>query len=209
MQQKSTTSSSAPLRERKKARTRETIILAATKLFAKKGFENTSVEDIVAEVDISRSTFFRYFPTKELVMFPHQDEYLKHFRALLRRQGGESAMECVRRACLEMTLLYQESREDHLRQQRIIQNSPTLIARGEAMDRDWRDAIAQALLDGKRADAPRRRQATVLASAILGAVSATLEQWYADDCKSDLVDLGREALDILVINDDHPFVKRK
>ena len=57
------------LRERKKARLREEIINTALRLFRTQGYEDTRVEDIVRVLEISQPTFFRYFPTKDAVLF--------------------------------------------------------------------------------------------------------------------------------------------
>jgi AcrR family transcriptional regulator len=56
------------LRERKKARLRQQIIDTAVKLFRRHGYENTRIDDIVAILEISQPTFFRYFPTKDAVL---------------------------------------------------------------------------------------------------------------------------------------------
>ena len=57
------------LRARNKARTHEAIVDRAFALFARKGFDRTTVEDIAAAADISPRTFFAYFPSKEEVVF--------------------------------------------------------------------------------------------------------------------------------------------
>jgi AcrR family transcriptional regulator len=56
------------LRERKKAKTRRLLRQEALRLFVEQGYDNTTVEQICDAADISPSTFFRYFPTKEDVV---------------------------------------------------------------------------------------------------------------------------------------------
>jgi len=65
---KAATPGTPGLRERKKARLRQQIIKTAVRLFRKRGYENTRVDDIVEILEISQPTFFRYFPSKDAVL---------------------------------------------------------------------------------------------------------------------------------------------
>jgi len=56
------------LRERKKARLRQQIIETSIRLFRKRGYDNTRIDDIVQTLEISQPTFFRYFPSKDAVL---------------------------------------------------------------------------------------------------------------------------------------------
>jgi AcrR family transcriptional regulator len=72
------------LRERKKARLRQQIVETALKLFRRRGYDNTRIDDIVQVLEVSQPTFFRYFPSKDAVLreigrraFARQAESLK------------------------------------------------------------------------------------------------------------------------------------
>src|SRR6266536_5266554 len=85
------------LRERKKARTRATIQHHALRLFRKQGYDATTVEQIAEAAEISPSTFFRYFPTKEDVVL--LDDYDPLLVAAFKAQPPElSPIQAMRRA---------------------------------------------------------------------------------------------------------------
>ena len=70
----------AGLRQRKKDSSRRAIEDAAWELFAEQGYEETSINDIAERADVAPRTFFRYFPTKEAVMYPQFEELLQSVR---------------------------------------------------------------------------------------------------------------------------------
>ncbi|WP_250037886.1 TetR family transcriptional regulator [Paractinoplanes maris] len=80
--------SAGGLRERKKARTRVAIRDAAMRLFTEQGFAPTTVEQIAEAADVSPSTFFRYFPTKEDVVLI--DDYDPLIAAAIRAQPAST-----------------------------------------------------------------------------------------------------------------------
>ncbi len=62
-------------RERKRRQTRERIEAAALALFLEHGFDGTTIEDITEAADVSKRSFFDYFPSKEEVVFAWQDSF--------------------------------------------------------------------------------------------------------------------------------------
>jgi AcrR family transcriptional regulator len=85
------------LRERKKQRTRETIINVAMELFAERGYEHTTIAEIADAAEVSPRTIFAYFPTKEDIVFcdlPDVQERLA--RALRERPEGATALDALR-----------------------------------------------------------------------------------------------------------------
>jgi AcrR family transcriptional regulator len=75
------------LRERKKARTRAAIREHALRLFREQGYDATTVEQIADAAEVSPSTFFRYFPTKEDVVL--QDDMESRWAEALQAQPPE------------------------------------------------------------------------------------------------------------------------
>lgn len=87
------------LRERKKQRTRATIVDVASRLCAQRGYENTTVEQIAAAADISPRTFSRYFPSKEAVIGALIEDTSEHVATALGRQPqGITEHEALMRA---------------------------------------------------------------------------------------------------------------
>ncbi|KUL21675.1 TetR/AcrR family transcriptional regulator [Actinoplanes awajinensis] len=61
------------LRDRKRARTRQALVAAATELFESRGYDETTIADIASAAEIGTRTFFSYFPSKEDLLFPEVD----------------------------------------------------------------------------------------------------------------------------------------
>src|SRR6202162_1207998 len=85
----------AGLRERKKARTRASLREHALRLFREQGYQATTVEQIAAAAEVSPSTFFRYFPTKEDLVL-QDDMDTRMVEALARQPRGLSPIAAVR-----------------------------------------------------------------------------------------------------------------
>lgn len=79
----------ASLRQRKKDSSRRTIEDAAWELFAEQGYDETSINDIAERANVAPRTFFRYFPTKEAVLYPQFEELLGLVREEFRRRPAD------------------------------------------------------------------------------------------------------------------------
>src|SRR5262249_21598608 len=88
------------LRERKKQKTRSAIQREAMRLFQEQGYDATTVEQIAEAAEISQSTFFRYFPTKEdVILLDDYDPLL--IRMIAERPAEEPPVTAVRNAIVE------------------------------------------------------------------------------------------------------------
>ena len=90
---------SPSLRERNKVRRREQITEAALRLFAERGFEGVTIDEIADAADVSRRTFFRYFARKEDVILAWKQQMADELRAALaERPEQEQPLDVVHRA---------------------------------------------------------------------------------------------------------------
>jgi AcrR family transcriptional regulator len=180
------------LREQNTRDRREALVEAAYALFAEKGYAQTTMDEVAERAGLSRRTAFRYFATKEELVFPAREARLALLCAELVPRAGERGFETVRRACLALAKHFEADRERQLAQWRILQGEPALVGRDLDFDRESEAAIEAAFLAGER-DTPRaRRRAKVRAAAVTGAVRATLREWLEGGASADLGRLGRE-----------------
>lgn len=186
------------LRERKKDQTREALARAAFELFRTKGYEGTTVAEIARAANVSRRTFFRYYATKDALLFVEDSENLERFRELLGAPAPESKpLDRVRRACLALADDHMSEREQILARAQIIASSPVLNKQERQQDMLWEQAIAESLLSGNAHATPvAERRARVLGAAIFGAMRSTIAVWRELDGRADLPRLMDEAFDL-------------
>jgi len=159
------------LRERKKAKTRAAIREHAMRLFEQQGYAATTVDQIAEAADVSPSTFFRYFPTKEDVVLA--DDYDPIVVTALRAQPADlDPVEAIRRSLRELFgQLTEEQWEQERRRQQLIHTVPDLRMRHQ---QQYAEAIT--LLAGVVAEraglAADDFSARVLAGAVIGAALA-------------------------------------
>jgi AcrR family transcriptional regulator len=95
---------SLPLRERKKLRTRRALADAALELFTERGFEATTLDDLVEAVEVSKRTFFRYFASKEDVAIAAETELWDAYIAEVTAREIRGAVLPTLREALSATL---------------------------------------------------------------------------------------------------------
>jgi AcrR family transcriptional regulator len=185
------------LRERKKLKTREALQDAALQLFAEKGFDHTTIEEIVEACEMSPRTFFRYFPNKESVLLGDSDGKCELLvRALSDRPLSESPMRAVRECVLATLDGLEHDREHLLVHSRIIQDTPHLRVYKIERQQTWEDALFDALRARDELD-PRSAHSTfelrLIASTSVAAMRAALETWLEEG--GDLMELAGDAFD--------------
>ena len=166
-------------RERKKQAVRKALEEAAFRLFDERGFAETTVDQIADEADVSRSTFFRYFGSKEAVLFGTTEENGEILSDLiLQRPPEESSLLAFENALVAFVAVPGVAREpaDADRFQRILEATPALKAKSAEQTRNWRTRIADALARRDGSSVPDHGH--LLAAAVGIAVSERLRDEY-------------------------------
>lgn len=166
----------ASLRERKKARTRASIREHAVRLFREQGYQATTVEQIAAAAEVSPSTFFRYFPTKEDVVL--QDDLDQRMLETLSKQPADMAPLAAIRAAVRDAISSVSGEE--LAQFRctteLMMTVPEIRAR--AMDEFARTIEVIAGAAGQRAGRPPQDMAVrTFAGAVVGVIMSVTMPW--------------------------------
>jgi AcrR family transcriptional regulator len=171
------------LRERKRTRTRLAIQAEAMRLFAEKGYENTTVEDIAYAAAISPRTFFRYFPSKEDVVL--WDEYDPVVEDLVAARPTDESPALTARAVMVEALggIYRRDRAELLTRVRLLTTVPELRAR-LLESQSGAEKFASMLARRRGAD---ELEARVVIAALGAIIVAALDAWQRDDGKTDLL----------------------
>jgi AcrR family transcriptional regulator len=192
-----TSSLPAGLRERKKARTRAAIREHGLRLFEQQGYASTTIDQIADAAEVSQSTFFRYFPTKEDLVLT--DDYDPMLVAAMRALPPEvGPVEAIRRSIHDVfdRLTPAEWDRERLRQ-RLFREVPELRAR--AMQQYTESITLLGDVVAERAGLPAGNfSARVLAGAVIGAMLAAVPGGMTGGY--ELSDFGRmeEALELLM-----------
>lgn len=184
------------LRERKKQRTRADITSTTISLIAEHGLAGVRIEDICEQVGIGRSTFFRYFDSKEsaFVEGVHALRVDTIVAALDTRPSDESAWDALRAAMLVVASDWRSFRDDMLLEARLRDESALLRARVAASAGDLTEAITEAI--SPRVDGDRQR-AAVMAGAYLAAVQVGYGAWITAGADDDPTPVIGRCLDML------------
>ena len=166
----------AGLRERKKARTRASLREHALRLFRLQGYQATTVEQIAAAAEVSPSTFFRYFPTKEDLVL-QDDMDVRMIEAFEQQSPGLSVIAAARAATREVLGSYTAADLDVLRETtRLTMTVPEI--RSRALDEFARSIAAIAEAVGKRAGRPAGDLAVrTVAGAVIGVIMSIMLPW--------------------------------
>ncbi len=186
------------LREQKKKRVREEIIAAGLARFAKHGFDQTTIDDIVRDVDVSRRTFFRYFATKEDVVTAWFEKSRGGLReALEARPHDEPPFESLRWAFSYVAGAYEADRKEVLVVERLVATTPSLRGRKQERILEHARIVAEVFARRLGMDAETDLAPRLIGKVAMAAANAAFETWVASGGKGSLPKLVEQAMRFL------------
>ncbi|MFG2503861.1 TetR family transcriptional regulator [Streptomyces sp. NPDC048441] len=169
----------------KKAPMREVLAEAAFQLFLERGFEQTTVDDIVARAGVGRRSFFRYFPSKEDAVFPDHERCLADMTAFLEEAGGGDPVDAVCDAARIVLRMYAANPEFSVQRYRLTQEVPGLRTYELSVVRRYERTMA-GYLRSRYADAEDGSlRAEVIAAAVVAAHNNALRSWLRSGGEGD------------------------
>lgn len=167
------------LRERNRTRAMRDIESAALQLFEEQGYENTTVEQIARSAGASSATFFRYFGSKEEVLFTNEQAAVEGMIALV-AQRKDPSLTLAALADPIATFVHNfldDGGDDFQRQTRLVMTTPDLEARSMRMRLRWEHALARQFAHETSRELSARD--VLLSTMAIACLQAALWQWQS------------------------------
>jgi mycofactocin system transcriptional regulator len=176
---------------RRRSTTPDHISNVAIDLFADRGFDEVSVDDVAEASGIARRTLFRYYPSKNALPWGDFDAHLAHMRDLLDHLDPDVPIdEALRTALLAFNSFDEQETARHRQRMRVILQTAALQAYSMTMYAGWRAVVAAFVAKrlGTRAEdlVPQ-----TVAWTMLGVALSAYEHWLADESVSLAEALGQ------------------
>lgn len=164
------------LRQRRREETKRTLFETAFTLFAERGFDNVTMEEVAAAAGMSRSTAYRRFPTKEDVVLEVPTRWQAEFDAAASKLPDDTtADQAIEAVSLAVAQHIDANRDTVLAAYTILDQSPSL-QRSSATSTAWPDRLSALVTRFADVD---DETAALIAGAYMGAIDAMMQHWAA------------------------------
>jgi AcrR family transcriptional regulator len=177
---------------------RDRLAQAAFALFDERGYEQATIDDITERAGLGRTTFFRYYRSKEDVIFPDHDRLLDQIRQRLRTSSHGTALAAVSDAVRLVLLHYLDEGDLARRRYRLISSVPALRDReitGVARyQRLFREFIAGWMGDAAE---PAPLRAELMAASVVAAHNHVLRRWLRGESQDPVGELDQAMREVI------------
>jgi TetR/AcrR family transcriptional regulator, regulator of mycofactocin system len=182
-------------RERKKLETRQALEQAALRLFAERGYEQTTVEEIAEAADVAVRTFFRYFSSKQDVLFGDvvKDRVSRLRTELAVRPRREPPIKSITTVMDLLDVAGEDEEEQILARFDLLRHQPSLRTRYLDLINAMRLVVVEFVADRTGVDPRHDMYPHLLAGAAAASWDTSLTLWAESHGKLSLRDLRNEA----------------
>ncbi|MEZ5383524.1 MAG: TetR family transcriptional regulator [Microthrixaceae bacterium] len=186
-------------REQKRRATHRAITDAAWGLFSRNGFDATTVDQIAAEAQVSQRTFFRYFDSKEAVLFGDwRQEYAEIERLVRGRPAGEEPMVALLGALLSLADYYEAQRDMMMRRAHLVATSPNVGRYQQVtIEPAFQTMLAEALAERLGVDVETDLRPGLYAAVGRAVIATAVARWMAQPDGVHPAEVVREVFALL------------
>lgn len=182
------------LRERKKQQTRRALQEAALSLFAEKGYDRTTVEEIAEVADVSYRTFFRYFASKEEVLEADFSDLTERMPAAVAGRGSTSLFDCLMQIGNEMCHEFEARGDFVVERNRLVLSTPVLAARVLLLQSELHAQLCDVVVGELGVSGDDAVLVRLLMGSITGVFDAALAIFMEAEGERSLVDLFEDGV---------------
>ena len=166
-----------PIREQTRAVVRSLLARTAMELFAARGYDNTTVEEVAAAAGVSRRTLFNYFRNKEDLALSSLSEQGELIAARFAERPAEEDVWESLRAAFQVLVEIEMSAEDRLEIVTLLFGNESLRAGHAEKQARWQDLLAPLIEPRLPASEHRVLEARAIAAAAITCLQAANEEW--------------------------------
>ncbi|MCR6030121.1 mycofactocin system transcriptional regulator [Nocardioides sp. zg-579] len=169
---------------------------AAFALFEDRGFETTTMDDIAAAVGVGRRTLFRYYPSKNDILWGQFDQGLADFEKYFQQAPASGPIATtIQQAIIAFNRLPAAAVPQHRRRMTLLLSTPALLGHSELRYAAWRDVIARFVAE-RRGEHPTDTVPATAGRVSLALSISAYEQWLRHP-EHDLEQLFHHVFDAL------------
>jgi AcrR family transcriptional regulator len=179
----------AGLREMKKERTRAEIVRVATRMFAARGFDDVTVDEIAAEAEVAHRTFYRYFASKEELVLGPLQQGLDALVTLFLRS--------IHAVIMDLAANYEHDLDNDRRRANLVRTTPSLQHRQNERHAAFENVIVPLIADRLGVDPVVDIRPAMIAGCAVAAIRVATSQWLLGGASRPLIPIVEQALSML------------
>jgi len=187
------------LRQHKKNKLRENIIDSSLDMFCRRGFDETTIDDITLSLEISKRTFFRYFPTKEDIVLSIYENLIETAkRNNIQTIHSKNPIHTIKHAFCNLAMQYEKENNFYLKIESLINKTPAIRAKRIEKFVQYGEEIYNSYGFTLKKNAEKVFQKNIMIYFSMGIFESAITTWTTSNGKTNLskiIDDGFKLID--------------